>query len=819
MAFPPLAPCNICASVASFLPSMKKRLQVLFVLLVIGLGFLAVRSITFNVNILDLLPPNIPEVKGLNRFMEDFGFNGELFVTLESKDDDAMLDEAAPSLATHLLEKKVTPYAGWQPAWMDAPETAAELPAYLWFNGPPEHLEALAARLEPEALKKNLDEAYATIASSIDPEEIGFLAYDPISILKPGAAKDFDFEDAGLGRGDSQFVSEDGLFRVIYLDLPEHIISYKDKSAWVAEVRAAVDSWLAANPDFATLDIHFTGEPEFQAEIGGGMQEDMSGSVGVTSLLILFSFWLMHRRLAPLFWMAIMLMLILSLTILAGRLLFDELTIMSVGFAAILIGLAIDYGVVILQEGRQHNIHNHKALIKMLAPSILWAAFTTAAVFYSLNFSSLPGISQLGTLVAIGILIGAAVMLLLYSRVAAHCPSLPPPAAPLPPERNSAHFAIIAISILLPLLSITVLIWKGPPPLYSEYDALRPKVSPASDALAYMGKRLSPGSELRLPLVIHAKTEAEMPAKLARVLEELKTAKESGILSSYAFFPGMWASAVHQAKTRIILKRDILPREKEIVAALDAAGFAEDPELLINGVFDAWRSFLQSPAQPTWPITDTSKRLLRRVMLTGPDNFTMLGFADQAVKTERSELSHLLKEPDTYLTGWRLLGPAVKPLVRHDIMAVFLPMAGILIGMLALVFRKWKGTLLALASILFSSLILLAIMRINGLQWNFLNVCAFPLLLGTGIDYSIHMILALRREKGDRQAIRSGIGRALVFCGLSTCIAFGSLATANNEGLSSLGIVCSIGITITVFTAIVVLPTWWRALHPEFMKK
>jgi hypothetical protein len=140
---------------------MNKPTQALFILSVAFLGFFAARSITFNVNILDLLPPNIPEVKGLNRFMEDFGFNGELFLTMESmdKDDDTLLDEAAPSLSTHLLATKLTPYAGWQPAWMENPESAAEIPAYLWFNGKPEHLLALSARLEPEALKQRLAES------------------------------------------------------------------------------------------------------------------------------------------------------------------------------------------------------------------------------------------------------------------------------------------------------------------------------------------------------------------------------------------------------------------------------------------------------------------------------------------------------------------------------------------------------------------------------------------------------------------------------------------------------------------------------------
>jgi predicted exporter len=37
-------------------------------------------------------------------------------------------------------------------------------------------------------------------------------------------------------------------------------------------------------------------------------------------------------------------------------------------------------------------------------------------------------------------------------------------------------------------------------------------------------------------------------------------------------------------------------------------------------------------------------------------------------------------------------------------------------------------------------------MKICGWQWNLLNLMALPLILGTGVDYSIFMQLTLRRR-------------------------------------------------------------------------
>ena len=93
------------------------------------------------------------------------------------------------------------------------------------------------------------------------------------------------------------------------------------------------------------------------------------------------------------------------------------------------------------------------------------------------------------------------------------------------------------------------------------------------------------------------------------------------------------------------------------------------------------------------------------------------------------------------------------------------------------------------------------------------NIAAVPLLLGIGLDYSIHVILSLRRSHGHVIELRHNIGRALLLCGTTTAVGFGSLRWARHGGLPQLGEVCAIGILITMFTAIFLLPHWWRFLH------
>ncbi|HVY71374.1 MAG TPA: MMPL family transporter, partial [Verrucomicrobiae bacterium] len=96
-------------------------------------------------------------------------------------------------------------------------------------------------------------------------------------------------------------------------------------------------------------------------------------------------------------------------------------------------------------------------------------------------------------------------------------------------------------------------------------------------------------------------------------------------------------------------------------------------------------------------------------------------------------------------------------------------------------------------------------------SWNLLNMMALPLLLGMGVDFSIHIQLALRRYEGDLLATRRSVGRALLLAGATTVAGFGSLAFSTNAGMASLGEVCALGITLALVVAVYLLPVWWKA--------
>jgi len=92
----------------------------------------------FDVEVLDLLPNDLKAVQGLKLYQQHFANARELVITLRAADADQATAAArgiAERLraATNLVDSVV-----WEPPWLEHPEQAAELIAYLWLNQPPE---------------------------------------------------------------------------------------------------------------------------------------------------------------------------------------------------------------------------------------------------------------------------------------------------------------------------------------------------------------------------------------------------------------------------------------------------------------------------------------------------------------------------------------------------------------------------------------------------------------------------------------------------------------------------------------------------------
>jgi predicted RND superfamily exporter protein len=94
-----------------------------------------------------------------------------------------------------------------------------------------------------------------------------------------------------------------------------------------------------------------------------------------------------------------------------------------------------------------------------------------------------------------------------------------------------------------------------------------------------------------------------------------------------------------------------------------------------------------------------------------------------------------------------------------------------------------------------------------GLEFNFANVIALPLLLGVGVDNGIHIVHRMRSEPPlDGNLSGTSTSRAVLASGLTTIASFGNLAFASHLGMSSMGQVLTIGMIAILAATLILLP-------------
>ena len=124
-------------------------------------------------------------------------------------------------------------------------------------------------------------------------------------------------------------------------------------------------------------------------------------------------------------------------------------------------------------------------------------------------------------------------------------------------------------------------------------------------------------------------------------------------------------------------------------------------------------------------------------------------------------------------------------------------------------FRKLSYMFLPLVGLSISLIWLFGTMSLLGIKFNVMAVALVPLLLGLGVDYSIHMFYSYRAEleKGNPPgksivlAINE-VGVAMALATITTVIAFLSFLTATVPPLREFGILCAIGIVYTFIVTV-----------------
>jgi hopanoid biosynthesis associated RND transporter like protein HpnN len=121
-------------------------------------------------------------------------------------------------------------------------------------------------------------------------------------------------------------------------------------------------------------------------------------------------------------------------------------------------------------------------------------------------------------------------------------------------------------------------------------------------------------------------------------------------------------------------------------------------------------------------------------------------------------------------------------------------------------FRSIRAILLAHVPVLCAAIWLVGLMGLIGIPFNPANIMILPLVVGIGVTYGVHILTRFSEEQNPAILAKS-TGKAVFVSGLTTVAGFGSLMLAQHQGIVSLGFVMAVGVAAAMLAGLVILPS------------
>ncbi len=598
------------------------------------------------------------------------------------------------------------------------------------------------------------------------------------------------------------------------------------------------------------VTIRLTGSVALNDEEFASVADGM-GLAAIGSLLVVIVLLLLALR-------SVRLVLPILLTLLAGLIIttafglaaLGSLNLISVAFAVMFIGIAVDFGIQFGVRFRDQLFHQPEAAAalrntaRVIARPLALAAGSTSAGFLAFTPTSYAGVAELWLIAGAGMIIAFGCNLTLLPALISLC--RPPPEQEavgffwLRPLDNFLHrqrVAVLTVAIVLAIVSAVVATH-----LRFDFDPLNLK-NPRAESVAtlfdlaknldstpYTAQILMPdltgadalATKLRtLPEVARVMTLSSfLPEEQEIKLQLLQDTRMIllATLSPSDFAPAPKAADLTQAAQELHSKlQSLRDKHPSIVALADAMQplltdadklFALQEALI--GALPAQliqiRDLLSAQAvsianmppelKEDWMTTDGKARveIYPRINPRNPDELLAFNRSIQAVAPHASGTTIAIAESGATV---------VKAFVQAALGAV------LIIGLLVFAsLRRWFDTLALLAPLLLGGVLTLAICVLLGVPVNFANIIGLPLLLGLGVSFAIYFVSYWR--EGGSNPLQSSMARAVTFSASTTLVAFGSLALSDHPGTASMGQILTIALLCALASTCLLLPALLR---------
>jgi len=554
-----------------------------------------------------------------------------------------------------------------------------------------------------------------------------------------------------------------------------------------------------------------------------------------------------------------------------------HLSLFSVVFISIVIGIGIDYGVYLLFRYEEELFlgRNLREALEITAartgPGVLLSAATAAATFYVLCFTAFRGVQELGFISGTAILLSWLVMmtvfpatLVLIDRRHANRPRGTVPRAialesihvPLVDRITGHPRTVLAVAAVLTAASALAL-----GSVRFDYNLLNLQAD-GTESVAWEKKILATSGRSGFAALSAADTLDELRRK-QQAFRKLKTvsevdsalllipdqqAEKQKVIADFAPIVGpvRISRPLRLDLDRLISTLDTLKRRFDVASAeapegdtrRDVTRVAQDIGRLVIKLRQS------DPETATAALTLLQRQVYGDFVtsfqrLQSNLNPRMVGLADVPPEIKRkfvSDRGRFLLQIHPAVNIWdrdgaarfvadlRSVDPEVTgtPIITHEAILLMeraykqgtLYAIILVSGMTFLMLRRVRESLLALLPLALGLVWTMGLMYVFDLKFNLGNVFGLPLILGAAAEYGLIIVIRfMEAQRHGGALVPRSTIMGVLVSGLTTITGFGTLLLAHHRGIYGLGLLLTLGSAASLIASLIVLPVLLRLRH------
>lgn len=498
---------------------------------------------------------------------------------------------------------------------------------------------------------------------------------------------------------------------------------------------------------------------------------------------------------------------------------YGQVNLLTAFLGAILGGLGTEHGIHLYgrysslrAEGRSGESAMREAFTHTGGAALI-SSIVAALTFASLAISDFSAFREFGVIAAVGMIVLVFAYVLIYPAIIGLCARLGWDLKPrqavtgassalsrILPRRPRAFGLVIAVALALLMVRV--------PHTRFDYDlgTLEDSTLPSFQLDRKVNELLGYS---QTPVVLFTDSSDEERA----LVEQLNARKEALGTASTIDFAAALDDLVPPAQEE---KRAILDKIDKTLSRVKRESLDSEAQ---EG-FDALRRMSQAQPFTRADIPASIRRQFEGV--AGDGGFVLafpgisLGDGERVTMLAREVRDLELPKRDSQSAPTRVSAVG-EALILADIIDMVtreaLPVlsAAILFVLVALwiTLGKLRLALVCLLPTVVSILGLVGLMDYAGIEFNFLNIVAIPVLIGTTVDAGVHLVTRLGGTGGGENfsAIYAETGRAI--CGglITSAVGFGAMIIADHPGLASLGRLTILGFSLNLVVMLLAFPT------------